>query len=193
MKNNKKQIYKLIFLIITLMATKVCVINPIEEKKVTLKNEKNKITQDIEDVEKYKKQAAELKQLEKIKNSKKLFSEKDDVIEIQNAINKIVYVESIENLMEIDENGLEVSKINLKFTGTYDEIFRGIDTLKSKGLSEMIKSISISKISKPIIPDIEQIDQSTDNAPKKTTKTTFECTLKPVSYTHLTLPTILRV
>ena len=83
MKNNKKQIYKLIFLIITLMATKVCVINPIEEKKVTLKNEKNKITQDIEDVEKYKKQAAELKQLEKRKNSKKLFSEKDDVIEIQ--------------------------------------------------------------------------------------------------------------
>ena len=178
MKNNKKQIYKLIFLIITLMATKVCVINPIEEKKVILKNEKSKITQDIEDVEKYKKQAAEIKQLEKRKNSKKLFSEKDDVIEIQNAINKIVYVESIENLMEIDENGLEVSKINLKFTGTYDEIFRGIDTLKSKGLSEMIKSISISKISKPIIPDIEQIDQSTDNAPKKTTKTTFECTLK---------------
>ena len=43
MKNNKKQIYKLIFLIITLMATKVCVINPIEEKKVILKNEKAKL------------------------------------------------------------------------------------------------------------------------------------------------------
>lgn len=80
--------------------------------------------------------------------------------------------------MEIDENGLEVSKINLKFTGTYNEIFRGIDTLKSKGLSDMIRTISISKISKPIIPDIEQIDQTTDNSPKNTTETKFECTLK---------------
>lgn len=178
MKNNKKQLNKIIFLILILLATKITVINPIEEKKNTLKTEKSKIAQDIEDVEKYKKQAAEIKQLEKRKNSKKLFSEKDDVIEIQNAISEIVYVESIENLMEIDENGLEVSKINLKFTGTYNEIFRGIDTLKSKGLSDMIRTISISKISKPIIPDIEQIDQTTDNSSKNTTETKFECTLK---------------
>lgn len=178
MKNNKKQLNKIIFLILILLATKITVINPIEEKKNTLKAEKSKIAQDIEDVEKYKKQAAEIKQLEKRKNSKKLFSEKDDVIEIQNAISKIVYVESIENLMEIDENGLEVSKINLKFTGTYNEIFRGIDTLKSKGLSDMIRTISISKISKLIIPDIEEIDQTTDNSPKNTTETKFECTLK---------------
>lgn len=178
MKSNRKQINKIIFLILILLATKICVINPIEEKKNKLKNEKSKITQDIEDVEKYKKQAAELKQLEKRKNSKKIFSEKDDVIEIQNAINRIVCVESIENLMEIDENGLEVSKINLKFTGTYEEVFRGIDTLKSKGLSEIIKSISISKISKPIIPDIQQLDKPTNNAPQNTVETKFECTLK---------------
>lgn len=42
----------------------------------------------------------------------------------------------------------------------------------------MIRTISISKISKPIIPDIEQIDQTTDNSPKNTTETKFECTLK---------------
>ena len=178
MKNNKKQLNKIIFLILILLATKITVINPIEEKKNTLKAEKIKIAQDIEDVEKYKKQAAEIKQLEKRKNSKKLFSEKDDVIEIQNAISKIVYVESIENLMEIDENGLELSKNNLKFTGTYNEIFRGIDTLKSKGLSDMIRTISISKISKPIIPDIEEIDQTKDKSPKNTTETKIECTLK---------------
>lgn len=42
----------------------------------------------------------------------------------------------------------------------------------------MIRTISISKISKPIIPNIEEIDQTTDNSPKNTTETKFECTLK---------------
>lgn len=54
MKNNKKQLNKIIFLILILLATKITVINPIEEKKNTLKAEKSKIAQDIEDVEKYK-------------------------------------------------------------------------------------------------------------------------------------------
>lgn len=178
MKNNKKQIYKIIFLASMLLFTKISVINPIEEKKSILKSEKSKIAQDIEDVEKYKKQTEELKKLEKRKNSKKLFNKNDDVIEIQNILDKIVSIQSIENIVEVDENGLEVSKINLKFVGTYEEIFKGMDALKSKGLSNVIKSISISKISKPIIPDIEQLDKSKEETTKNTTKTTFECTLK---------------
>ena len=39
MKNNKKQLNKIIFLILILLATKITVINPIEEKKNILKAE----------------------------------------------------------------------------------------------------------------------------------------------------------
>lgn len=77
--------------------------------------------------------------------------------------------------MEIDENGLEVSNISIKFVGTYEDIFKVVDAFNSRGLKKMIKSISISRVSKEIIPDIEEISEK--EKPKKST-IIFECTLK---------------
>lgn len=180
MKKNKRQIYKIVALIIIFVMARVYVINPIEEKKQLLETEKNKIAQDVEAVEKYKKQSEVLKELEKRKKSKKIFAAKDDVIEIQNTVNNIVDVESIENLTETDEDGVEISNINLKFRGTYEEIFKVADALNSRGLSDMIKSISILKVSQNIIPDIEEIKETKVVLPTNKTEQKdilFECTL----------------
>lgn len=177
---NKKQIYRIISLVAIFILTKVYVINPIEEKKQLLNEEKNKIAQDVEAVEQYKKKSNELKELEKKKRKKKIFGTKDDVIEIQNTINNIVDVESIENIIETEENGLEVSNINLKFKGTYEEIFKIVDAFNARGISDAIKSISISRISQQIIPDIEAVETSGKTQPtnkEKQKNILFECTL----------------
>lgn len=175
MKKNKKQLYKVIILLFIFISTKIFVIRPIEEKKKSLEDEKSIISQNMEVAEKYKNQAEEIKKLEENKKSKGLFNGKDDIIEVQNTINKIVDIKSIENSMEIDENGLEVSNISIKFVGTYEDIFKVVDAFNSRGLKKMIKSISISRVSKEIIPDIEEISEK--EKPKKST-IIFECTLK---------------
>lgn len=171
----KKQVYKIILLLFIFIFTKIFVMNPIEEKKRLLESEKGVIVQNIEVAEKYKNQTEKIKKIEEKKNRKSIFNGKDDVIEVQNTINKIVDIKSIENYIEIDENGLEVSNISIKFVGTYEEIFKVVDAFNSRGLKKVIKSISVSRVSKEIIPDIEEISKK--EKPKKST-TIFECTLK---------------
>lgn len=175
MKKNKKQLYKVIVLLFIFILTKIFVINPIEEKKELLENEKDIINQNIKVAEKYKNQTEKIKKVEENSNRKGIFNGKDDVIEVQNTINKIVDIKSVENYIERDENGQEVSNISIKFIGTYEEIFKVVDAFDSRGLKKMIKSISVSKVSKEIIPDIEEISEK--EKPKKST-IIFECTLK---------------
>lgn len=142
----KRTIYRMIFLLFVLVLTKLFVISPIENKKMLLEKEKDKISQEIENAQELKKQTETLKNLEEDKKRETIFEGKDDVIEIQNIVNNIVEIESIENSIEIDSNGQEISNINVKFVGTYEQIFKVVDSFKSRGIDKMLKSVSISKI-----------------------------------------------
>ena len=178
--NNKKQLSKIILLLFLFVLTNIFIVNPIKERKEILETEKYKIDQEMKEVEKYKKQTEVLKKEKENKKNIKLFKGKDDIIEIQNTINNIVKIQSIENLAEFNENGERISNIDIKFIGTYKEIFKVIDALKIKGVGKMIKSISISRINSPNKKPEETTKEKSKQASKveKIKEVRFECTLK---------------
>lgn len=196
--NNKRQLSKLIFLLFLFILTNIFVIKPIKERKELLETEKYRIGQEIKEVEKYKKQTEILKKEAKKKKNINLFGAKDDVIEVENTINRIVEIQSIENIAELNEDGARVSNISIKFVGTYEQIFKVVDALNSRGVEKNIKSFSVSRISSSnidtsqnnegTIENIEEIKNKSDakgniknNNRRETNKNPsikFECVLK---------------
>lgn len=200
--NNKRQLSKIILLLFLFILTNIFIITPIKERKQLLETEKYKIDQEIKEVERYKKQTEILKKEAKKKKVITVFGGKDDIIEIQNTIGRIVNIQSIENTVQLNEDGSRVSNISIKFVGTYQEIFKVVDALSSRGIEKNIKSFSISKISqskidsseknKSTIKNIEEIknkpdtkehkqETAQDNNRRETNKspsTKFECILK---------------
>ena len=200
--NNKRQLSKIILLLFIFILTNIFIITPIKERKQLLETEKYKIDQEIKEVERYKKQTEILKKEAKKKKVITVFGGKDDVIEIQNTIGRIVNIQSIENTVQLNEDGARVSNISIKFVGTYQEIFKVVDALNSRGIEKNIKSFSVSKISqsnidsseknKSTIKNIEEIknksdtkehkqETAQDNNRRETNKSPsikFECVLK---------------
>lgn len=200
--NKKRQLSKIILLLFLFILTNIFIITPIKERKQLLETEKYKIDQEIKEVERYKKQTEILKKEAKKKKVITVFGGKDDVIEIQNTIGRIVNIQSIENTVQLNEDGARVSNISIKFVGTYQEIFKVVDALNSRGIEKNIKSFSVSKISqsnidsseknKSTIKNIEEIknksdtkehkqETAQDNNRRETNKSPsikFECVLK---------------
>ena len=155
--NNKRQLSKIILLLFLFILTNIFIITPIKERKQLLETEKYKIDQEIKEVERYKKQTEILKKEAKKKKVITVFGGKDDIIEIQNTIGRIVNIQSIENTVQLNEDGARVSNISIKFVGTYQEIFKVVDALNSRGIEKNIKSFSVSKISTSNIDSSEKI------------------------------------
>ena len=200
--NKKRQLSKIILLLFLFILTNIFIITPIKERKQLLETEKYKIDQEIKEVERYKKQTEILKKEAKKKKVITVFGGKDDIIEIQNTIGRIVNIQSIENTVQLNEDGARVSNISIKFVGTYQEIFKVVDALNSRGIEKNIKSFSVSKISqsnidsseknKSTIKNIEEIknksdtkehkqETTQDNNRRETNKSPsikFECVLK---------------
>lgn len=200
--NKKRQLSKIILLLFLFILTNIFIITPIKERKQLLETEKYKMDQEIKEVERYKKQTEILKKEAKKKKVITVFGGKDDIIEIQNTIGRIVNIQSIENTVQLNEDGARVSNISIKFVGTYQEIFKVVDALNSRGIEKNIKSFSVSKIStsnidsseknKSTIENIEKIknkpdkkehkqETAQDNNNRETNKSSsikFECVLK---------------
>lgn len=196
MNKNKKILFKIIILIIVFIIIKIFIINPIEERKQLLESEKYQISEEIKKVEQYKRQTEILKNSNK---KEEVPNNQNDLIYIKSAIDNNADVQSIENIITTDDNGQEISKINLKFVGTSKEILNVMDKIKNEKISNKIDSIKIFKVNenkeyikedadkelknkknKNIIDNIKKINEEKKEKKKTDEVIKFECTLELV-------------
>lgn len=196
MNKNKKILFKIIILIIVFIIIKIFIINPIEERKQLLESEKYQISEEIKKVEQYKRQTEILKNSNK---KEEVPNNQNDLIYIKSAIDNNADIQSIENIITTDDNGQEISKINLKFVGTSKEILNVMDKIKNEKISNKIDSIKIFKVNenkeyikedadkelknkknKNIIDNIKKINEEKKEKKKTDEVIKFECTLELV-------------
>lgn len=139
MKLNKIKI-ELLHIFIVLIAGLIIngiVVNPIKAKIEDLKDQNKEIASS-------KKENIESKKIKEVESDKQL-KEDDIVLKIEKEFSQFINVLYVNKFVEWDENNNEYIKIELKVSGTMDQLFKINDELKKIKGKNIIESIQINK------------------------------------------------
>ncbi len=113
------------------------VVNPIKAKIEDLKDQNKEITSS-------KKENIELKKINEVESDKQL-KEDDIVLKIEKEFSQFINVLYVNKFVEWDENNNEYMKIELKVSGTIDQLFKINDEIEKIKGKNIIESIQINK------------------------------------------------
>jgi hypothetical protein len=113
------------------------VVNPIKAKIEDLKDQNKEITSS-------KKENIESKKINEVESDKQL-KEDDIVLKIEKEFSQFINVLYVNKFVEWDENNNEYIKIELKVSGTIDQLFKINDEIEKIKGKNIIESIQINK------------------------------------------------
>lgn len=113
------------------------VVNPMKAKIEDLKDQNKEITSS-------KKENIELKKINEVESGKQL-KEDDTVLNIEKEFSQFINVLYVNKFVEWDENNNECTKIELKVSGTINQLFKINDEIEKIKGKNIIESIQINK------------------------------------------------
>lgn len=131
---------ELLYIFIVLIAGLIIngiVVNPIKAKTEDLKYQNKEIAIS-------KKENKELKKINEVESGKQL-KEDDIVLNIEKEFSQFINVLYVNKFVEWDENNNKCTKIELKVSGTIDQLFKINDEIEKIKGKNIIESIQINK------------------------------------------------
>lgn len=126
----EKRLFIILICLLIIIFIKSIILNPINNKLLDLKNQKNHIIS--------QKNKSDINQ---IKNNKKL----DITIKLEKELNSILYIKNINKNLELDENDNKKQILELNGICKAQDILKIEEKLKILGLDEELQNIKIIK------------------------------------------------
>ena len=133
----KNELLHIFIVLIAGFIINIIAVTPIKAEVENLKDKNEEITSST-------KKNIESKKINEIKSDKNL-KEDDIVLNIEKEYSKFINVLYVNKFVEWDENNNEDTKIELKVTGTIDQLFKINDEIEKTKGKNIIESIQINK------------------------------------------------
>jgi FtsZ-binding cell division protein ZapB len=133
----KNELLHIFIVLIAGLIINIIAVTPIKAEVEDLKDKNKEVTSNT-------KENIESKKINKIKNDKNL-KEDDIVLNIEKEFSKFINVIYVNKFVEWDENNNEDTKIELKVSGTIDQLFKINDEIEKIKGKNIIESIQINK------------------------------------------------